>query len=1497
MIDWLLPKLSVKGLSFKKESILNYTQISYKSDMLAFTINNFVLKTNALGLLFYGPKLISLNIGDISIELFKRPERQKLKTTFHDKNSKDLSPSQIASHALLYYVICTLTKLIKYIALRIQSIHLKYKQLELNINGFQIVYLKRSYQFQIDLFVGKSDISINNEKFIMQEIKSSSLYDIAPLLSIYNYESLLIPIEVTFSTLEIETKKNQILIHSLPITVLLPHGKLQPVFPDIIIHSSVDIPSLRFDIKHFSFFKSIALINVQQLNLDVLYLKVKKIILYNEEREVLKVKRITLDNKYQKLDISSQSLIFTYNTLTGLAVIPFLAKYIRHRPYDPIHHLRVHFPDIKIGVEKVLVYLKCSDTAMIKIDVGTVGMDNRIIDVPNLAMYWNSSKTITARPIKITDDNGYLRIIAGKLHFHDRKEFFIVDFLREFIKAWRAIAPYVLDKNLEKESISFPLMVEADVLSGKFHDFPLNKHISRSTRVMPQILLNNSIRQFLFQQKTDELKNLSEKALEKGHNQLTKIAFNEYRKSIQETQMHSYQIFVNVIKPRLILNCTDFVNKVDKIHDYDPTTKELYPDVQWEFLIGGQFDFKADLASVKFFDIEEPLILLENLSFEGPGIIAEVKNKESGPVPLTIDQQTVIVYKNPCDVKFFADGKIDIGSGRVIYGTAYRRIYQTVNDTVRLFIPFFPDPSPRPEWWDILRNQIRGRFTIKIHHGVIRVSASDIYTNTKDYLALAGDKIRVWWKESNFYCKVHLFQAERIGEGKEQGITIAILPHLEVNFLYTFITQNGKDPRLHMIMPDIKTFNDPHCDSYADYRSIGLQGDMHINFSMSHQNAIVPNITCDFAHFGWCFKPLMMMAANSVLNFNISNKYHLPHKKKNIITNINQLLFNINLSISCNLFDFRVYDHFPIADSKIRGTSLDSKINAPNLKFNITYHNSNFEKVLFDCSIKEVSFHTTDIAQYSEIQGNSTSFFSIKPIHFVSENTINKFSSKSIKFHFNQIILKYILEFVQSAKEIAQLIKSVKRQKNAAPTPIKSPAIVDVVDPNATYDGTYQRFTETKALASCEQIRMILSSIDTDLAIVLDLNHCMATMLTEKGTGCISYKYSIDSISSFTNALTPNINSCKSILMCKNTIIFVTSKNFFAITDSVNLKMSPSELTGYKLVVNECMTLPSFLPKEKSSLEKYNEKAQIIFAFSLNIPHLNGELHSDENVILCTVEARSTKLKMNAKSDYSHAITFSIDELNIKDCVERMLYPTIFSKWTQVEDKHSENPHLMAQLVSLPACAGCIQYAHAEINIEPSMFCYEKEFLDLFLDFFNHEIPKRPRMTHIEITDSNHSVKIPYVTYQSGLFPEAESKITDIVSSMKSPELSLIHDPQTTSILIRYFRLNPFQVKIWYKNPQGKLLQEVNGFVAQMTEVLYHDYSGTMKQFISTLKKEISHVLLPQLMKHVVGIKGKVNTNDQDLDEWLNCDDDNMDKTEKRKAMLFGHKNTVVKKK
>ena len=120
-------------------------------------------------------------------------------------------------------------------------------------------------------------------------------------------------------------------------------------------------------------------------------------------------------------------------------------------------------------------------------------------------------------------------------------------------------------------------------------------------------------------------------------------------------------------------------------------------------------------------------------------------------------------------------------------------------------------------------------------------------------------------------------------------------------------------------------------------------------------------------------------------------------------------------------------------------------------------------------------------------------------------------------------------------------------------------------------------------------------------------------------------------------------------------------------------------------------------------------------------------------------------------------------------------------------------------------------------------------------------------------------------------------------------------DNMQTMMMMRYFRLNPISMNVSYRNPDNKILSEINNFQGQLHEIIYHDLSVSFTDLVEKLMSDIARDMIPQFIKHFVGIKRPDKTQEQLVEEWLKSDNDKLSQKDKQKKLLFGPK-TIKKK-
>jgi hypothetical protein len=224
----------------------------------------------------------------------------------------------------------------------------------------------------------------------------------------------------------------------------------------------------------------------------------------------------------------------------------------------------------------------------------------------------------------------------------------------------------------------------------------------------------------------------------------------------------------------------------------------------------------------------------------------------------------------------------------------------------------------------------------------------------------------------------------------------------------------------------------------------------------------------------------------------------------------------------------------------------------------------------------------------------------------------------------------------------------------------------------------------------------------------------------------------------------------------------------------------------------------------------------------------------------------------------------------------------------------SVRPHFIVQLKMPPKLTGNYVFSQVEANLEPSILAYDAKFWDDVRAKFKHEYG--PQISQASqafsiVNESDLRTPLPVTLVDASVLPSPMQKLPLVLSKrsqLQRPE----KEQMEATMMFRYFRLNPISLQFSYRNSDNKILSELHRFQGQLREIIYHDLSANPSELIEKLLYDIAVVMIPQFLKHVVGMKRSDLTPEQAVAEWLRSDDERMTQHEKQKMLLFGPKTT-----
>ena len=220
-------------------------------------------------------------------------------------------------------------------------------------------------------------------------------------------------------------------------------------------------------------------------------------------------------------------------------------------------------------------------------------------------------------------------------------------------------------------------------------------------------------------------------------------------------------------------------------------------------------------------------------------------------------------------------------------------------------------------------------------------------------------------------------------------------------------------------------------------------------------------------------------------------------------------------------------------------------------------------------------------------------------------------------------------------------------------------------------------------------------------------------------------------------------------------------------------------------------------------------------------------------------------------------------------------------------DGKTKNPLIRFQCKIPPPVGGITIINHLEMNIDPTIVYYESTFFNVLIQFVLSKAVKAAPFFQVSYEFPKANLCLPNVLLPCDVLPSMEEDTSKFMEENKSTEIKLMEDKGEEYFLLRYFKITQTKLNVSYHNPESKIpdIKEFNGL---FHEIKYQDFNCTMNTLIEKLISDISSDMIPQFLKHVIGL-GKFQENDEN-DDAESTTNDQMKQSSKQKMMLFGKK-------
>jgi hypothetical protein len=1134
--------------------------------------------------------------------------------------------------------------------------------------------------------------------------------------------------------------------------------------------------------------------------------------------------------------IAAGDVTICYHSLTGLDIIPFLSAQLGNFVGLREHSVNLKFPNLALDVEKVGLEMKLTDSATIQVRSSSVSYRDRSLMFSSIVLELNEIDVLGLSKSAVSvSDQGVLAIDVQGLRFKDRHQLSIEDFLMQTLAAWRAVAPYVVRDHSLMESLPFPIRVAISRVSWKFYDSAVSASLSRASRLMPANLSDSYVREFLMTKKIKE-RGPPGQAKSELMRRLKALQFREYREQLNSVRAHKCNIALIFTDAAVTLDSRGFADKLAVIHQLDPTLRELYPDLQWEAVNGFHVGAECASFSIHAFDVATPILEARRLRIVGPLILAEPKAPEAFDMAPRICGRTFPALKNPMKLRIWTDLSVSGDTFYYYFGICYQAIYQELMIMFAQVFPYGVDPSVRLAWFDLLRGQFRGQMLFNFRDWELRMPGSSSYRDCGNYLGVKVERFRLFTREGDWSFSCGGLTCPRVYAGVT-GPVLVELATTEVRMKFHWESKVG-DARRFIGFPDISKFAAPGYDTHAGFRCFTVVID-EATASFNKSDRITPTVTLDVAHLDWCLRPLLIFGESAGKKGQIAKKLgfktivRMPRKYLNEVDRIG------SARILVTHFLVRVYDTFPIReDHKTPWFSFDcnfTDIQAA-LRFSLTHT----EKVFCTkAHIGAMSLTATNLDRSAVgFRRTPPTFLIVQPLD-IDTGERNEFVLDDVALTVNPLILGYVLGFVKSILTMP-FIKKV-------PGPFQEAKASD--------------FPQVKNTIVAHTVRAALRSLESDITIRATARDAQAVQSLNDSAS--AWQASADEVRA-------SIGDENCLLMVRPSFFSATRTSIIAL-ETIEAELTPERLGAARFLSQE-------FTKDDSAADTGERNPKKVSVTVQNIK--------------CTVSAPPIAIEANATNvigvllrqvDETVDISLRVMNSSLKN-LGRDGFADIFTRKQQGSGRGAVHPQFLIRLRMPPKVSAHYVFSQAEVNIDPAVLSYDTRLWDTLKAKFRVEFVPKAASVGPDIRETRHQ----FVFLDANCFPAGPARENAAAPRSGADQLKFAKEDIEGTMMFRYFRLNAVMMDFSYKNPENKILSEIHNFQSQIHEIIYHDLSANLPELIGKVVTDIAYMMIPQFLKHCVGLKRPDLTPEQPIAAWLNTEDQRMTVKDKQKMLLFG---------
>lgn len=1531
ILQFLILRAISKSLKAKVEPInhvglFSFDSLTITNECLSIVADRVKVSLHPFHVLTGRSHFVSADIRKLDVivkpgieKLFPKKESKKI------LNIEQKYVMQLLIHAIIYSI--------RSFDITIVENHIKFDDLaEVNNKGIRIGLNRKKLIF-FSLDIGETEINLKDQKFAIKPFTFGFEVSLDFIGHYINQYIFVICSEISLNDIGATLSKNTISIAAIGANAKGYPGEYKITSSPLTIEIPFTLPDVYLTIKRIALraaFPLRATPNCTFKNIDV-------------ELEELNVKSVTekfVNINQAHLEIqdifnfsfkgSIDKVLLDYSTLDGLQVFQ-IVHMLRPKVYKPTR-ITFAFPEGDATINSIEINVRFTDKAIIHATTEKVAYKDKGVVMPKLIVCGNGEPFITATNLGIcSPDKEYLTVTADKFTLKNRNKISIADLIDQCVMGWKIVKPIASANVYDSETVPFPIRLIIKKIGIKTLASLPYSHLTQVQKILPKQLRDNIVLDHIFSIKS---RCLTEEQVKQAEEQLPYLKFENYKNAIRSVEFPKYLMKIIMEKLDLKLDSRNFQGKEEKLKEYDEATAQNYPDIKWETLEGFKID--AFLGNVECYslDLPKPYLKGHNISVKGGFIIAENNDGNKVDAPCTVFGQEFIIKATGTDTKMYCDMQANISLFQLKNGGQMIKIFDDFSDCISQLIPEKPDTSPRLMWWDKMRSVMRGKYNFSFNTFRLDWMGPGSYYNQDDFLTMRAINGLFSYMNDHIVFKGGSFDLIR----NENGVIVGHLPNFTYDIGLIYDTPNGNQ-KLHITECCPSRWGDPEYDMYKDFRATGVTFDILMTF---HKDNTDPYFAVDIPHFFWIIQPMTLFSTWSPLFEGYKKKYHIKQlKRKPTINSFGKLRRTFDIKMKdIDSLSFRVYDQFPVPEEDVRGSSLESAL--INANINVVMKFSTTEESRYEVQLKtgQMNMNAAEIPSYDKYATSKViTFMSVYDLD-VNYGDSTVVSVSDIKVYMNYVFLNYIHAFIFTAKYFVNKAeegpkepKSMDRMKVNRSTYYdernktnlsnnsdlldhllrkkSSQRTVSVNSAQRTISEKFdflQRFRQEVISIQIPKVQIIAQSLEYNVSLLIYLEEVKFRWLKDSARNLYGSFFKINSVYiKDKTGFDPEIKDIQNSLFMINDIIVkhhqegtpeFHDNEIEASIELISCNETGSDISTMQQIIKE-MTVQEQEPKSKNDpRKKFIEQEQETYNnyIAITIPKITVVLYvgveKQTPVMICSMFDFDVDCQYT--SDNSIDSMISVKDIVLNDMRTNSTSPRVLERWVD-KINNKEQPLIRFILKRKPPVGGITVYSHLEFNVLPMVVEYETDFFDLIFQSFLHQAPLKPfeKIAEELLIKNEIEVKFKPLAVSPGVLPALEKKSKQIVNELNQTDVSVMIQRSTDTFLVRYLKITQAGLNVSYTNLNNPIIPNIHEFNAVLHDITVQDLTTSFSDLVFKLAAEISKDIIPQFLKHSIGI-GKVQPNsEKELKKWLGSSSNpNLLKTEQtndtKKELLFG---------